>query len=342
MSRKVTIKDVAKKAGVSISTVSNALNDVDVLHPDTKKHILDVARELHYVPNVNGRNLKSQETRVIGLFLNSIAGPYYGILADSIYRTCQQYGYELNIFISEKAKNAMSDLLGHRVDGAIIMSGAIRDKEVELLQEYETPIVFIDREQKGKRMSSVIFDSYHEGEMAAEYLLGLGHRSFWYINGAENTFDNTKRRQGFVAVLSKAGILLGEDCILEGRFERACAYESVKKAIEDGRKPPDAIFAANDLSAIGAVEALLDQNIAVPGQVSVIGCDDIEMARMVRPSITTLCTSFEKQGSMAVHALLRLIRGENEGSIEILYGSVTQRESTSAKPDFSVVLCGEE
>ncbi len=326
--RKVTIKDVAREAGVSISTVSNALNGVDVLHPDTKQHILEVAERLHYVPNLNGRNLKAQSTKIIGLFLTSIKGPYYSILADSIYQSCKKYGYELAIFISDRADNMMVNLLGRQIDGAIILNEHVKEKEVELLRENGTPTVFIDREQKGEAISSVVFDSYHEGELAAKYLLELGHATFGYIRGVENNFDNTERLRGFRAILRKAGITLKEDYILKGEFERDVAYHAVKDFLELAKPLPEAIFAANDLSAIGTVEALLEEGIRVPEQVSVLGCDDIETAQLVKPSLTTIRTSFEKQGTLAVNHLMALIQGEKKGSIEILQGRIIPREST--------------
>lgn len=327
-SQKVTIKDVAREAGVSISTVSNALNGVDVLHPDTKQHILEVAERLNYVPNLNGRNLKSQATKVIGLFLTSIKGPYYGTLADSIYQSCKRYGYELNIFISDKADNMMVNILGRRIDGAIILNEYVKEKEVKLLLENETPIVFIDREQKGANASSVVFDSYHEGELAAKYLLELGHTTFAYVCGVENNFDNTERLRGFRDTLKKAGASFMEDYNLRGEFEKDAAYNSMKDFLETGKALPEAIFAANDESAIGVIEALLDEGIKVPEQISVIGCDDIEAARLVKPSISTIRTSFEKQGTLAVDRLIALIKGEEQGRIEVLHGRIIPREST--------------
>lgn len=327
-SRKVTIKDVAREAGVSISTVSNALNGVDVLHPDTKQHILEVADRLHYIPNLNGRNLKSQATKVIGLFLTSIKGPYYGVLADSIYQSCKKNGYELNIFISDKADNMMVNILGKRIDGAIILNEFVKEKEVEILLENEIPIVFIDREQSGEYASSVVFDSYHEGELAARYLLELGHTTFGYMRGVENNFDNSERLKGFQDTLRKAGITLQEDYILNGAFERDAAYNSMKDFLEFGKPLPEAVFAANDESAIGTITALMEEGIKVPEQVSVLGCDDIEAAHLVKPSITTIRTSFEKQGILAVNHLIALIRGEESGCIEVLYGRIIPREST--------------
>lgn len=326
--RKVTIKDVAREAGVSISTVSNALNGIDVLRPDTKRHILEVAEKMHYVPNLNGKNLKSQETKVIGLFLTSIKGPYYGELTDSIYQGCKKYGYELNIFIAENADNAMVNMLGKRIDGAIILNEHVGKKEEEILQANEIPIVFIDREKQGTSISSVIFDSYHEGELAAKYLLELGNTTFGYVRGVKHNFDNIERLKGFQNVLKRAGFTLQEDCILRGEFERDIAYNSVKEFLESGKTLPEAIFAANDLSAIGTIEALIEEGIEVPEQVSVIGCDDIETARLVKPSITTIRTSFEKQGMLAVDYLVALIRGEKCGRVEILHGRIIPREST--------------
>lgn len=329
--QKVTIKDVAREAGVSISTVSNALNGINVLHPDTKRHILDVAEKMHYVPNLNGRNLKSQATNVIGLFITSIKGPYYGELADSIYQGCKKSGYELNIFIGEKTESVMANILGKRIDGAIILSEHVRDREVEVLLENEIPAVFIDREKQGPYISSVIFDSYHEGELAAKYLLELGHTTFGYIRGVANNFDSIERLKGFQDILKKAGFFLREDYILQGEFERDVAYQSVKEFLETGKELPEAIFAANDLSAIGVIEALMEEGIKVPEQVSVIGCDDIDTARLVKPSVSTIRTSFEKQGTLAVNYLVGLIKGEGSGKIEVLRGRVIPRESTCVR-----------
>lgn len=333
--RKVTIKDVAREAGCSISTVSNALNGVEVLRPETKRHILEVAERMNYVPNLNGRNLKSQFTKVIGLFLTSIKGTYYNILVDAIYQECREYGYELNIFVSERAENMMANILGKRVDGAIILNKHIGDRETLLFQKTQIPVVFIDRKQQGEKIASVIFDSYHEGEMVAEYLLELGHRTFAYVNGANDNYDNIKRLEGFRAGLLQAGKSLVEDCIINGAFEKETAYRSMKQFIKHFKEIqcplPEAVFAANDVSAIGAMEALLDSGIQVPGQVSVVGCDDIEIARLVRPSLTTVRTSFEKQGTLAVKYLIGLITGEQVGCIDVLQGKIVLRESTCAR-----------
>lgn len=329
--QKVTIKDVAREAGVSISTVSNALNGVNVLHPDTKQHILEVAERLNYVPNLNGRNLKAKETRVIGLFITSIKGPYYGVLVDAVYQSCKKYGYELNIYISDKTDNMMANIFGRRIDGAVILNEHIKEKEEKFLIDNQFPAVFIDRELQGETISSVVFDSYHEGEMVAKYLLELGHTTFAYVRGVENNFDNTQRLNGFRSVLSRAGLTLGEDYIINGEFDTDIAYRSVKEFLEEMKPLPEAVFAANDLSAIGVIEALTEEGIKVPEDVSVIGCDDIEIVKLLKPSITTVRTSFEKQGALSVARLIGLIKGEEKGRIDVLQGRIIPRESTCAR-----------
>ena len=329
--QKITIKDVAREAGVSISTGSNALNGVDVLRPDTKQHILEVAKRLNYVPNLNGRNLKSQYTNVIGLFVTSVRGEYYNILADAIYQRCKKYGYELNIFVSEKSEAMMANILGRRIDGAIILNKYIGEREITLFSETQTPVIFIDRELEGEKIASVVFDSYHEGELVAEYLVGLGHRTFAYMDGPDDNYDNIHRLKGFREGLRSRGIILEEDYIIKGRFEKEMAYHSMKQFLDSGRLLPEAVFAANDVSAIGTIEALQDAGIRVPEQVSVIGCDDIEIAHLVKPSVTTVRTSFEKQGMLAADRLIALIRGEEKGSIAILRGKIIPRESTCEK-----------
>jgi LacI family purine nucleotide synthesis repressor len=329
-SKKITIKDVAREAGVSISTVSNALNNVNVLNPDTKEKVLEVARRLNYIPNLNGRNLKAQATGVLGLFLGAIRGPYYGELSDSIYRACQEGGYELEIFLSSEPTHIIANILGHRVDGAIILNSAIGEKQARILGEQGIPTVYIDRILVGERSSSVVFDSRNGGQQVAKFLLELGHRKFMYIEGAADNYDNMERKRGFFEVLKSAGIAVEDDYVLRGDFERVTSYNSVTEFLASGRPLPDAIFASNDVSAIGVLEALRDGGVRVPEQVSVIGCDDIETTRLVSPSVTTIRTYFEKQGIIAVEQLIRMINGES-GRLITLNGMIIPRDSTMAK-----------
>lgn len=325
---KVTIKDVAREAGVSISTVSNAINDVKVLKPETKKHILEVAERLHYIPNLNGRNLKCKETKVIGLFVTSLKGPYFVQLADSIFRECERNGYELNVFVTWDNVSAMNNILGKRVDGCIISGTATNSVDMKRIQDYEIPVVFLDREKKGKRMSSVVFDSQKDGQKAAEYLLSKGAKKVGFIKGDDGNFDAERRLEGFKEGLQNSGVTLEEEYIWEGCYEREPAYTAVRNFLDKKLPLPDAIFAANDWSAIGAMDALKNAGYRVPEDVMVLGVDDIEQGTWYQPTVSTIKTGFEEQGIIAVKRLLALINKDDVGQVERIVGNLIEREST--------------
>jgi len=329
LARKVTIKDVAREAGVSISTVSNAINGVDVVLPKTREHILEVAKRLKYVPNLNGRNLKSSATKVLGLFIMSIRGPYYSSLADEVFQSCKSSGYELQIFVGESAKTLLANAMGNRVDGAIVLNTNVGADEIDMLEEQEFPTVFIDREIDSNVAGCVVFNSYREGKRAAEYLIESGHKNLMLVRGESNNFDSIERERGFREVIQDEGLVLKDEYVIEGEFSPEVAYLNMKEFLSKGILLPDAIFACNDMSAIGVMDALKDESISIPGDVSIIGCDDIDMAKLTRPPLTTIRTSFEKQGNMAVEMLLSMIREEKPGEKIILDGKVVERESTA-------------
>ena len=323
---KVTIKDVAREAGVSISTVSNALNDVDVLRPDTKSHILEVAERLHDVPNLNGRNLKAGATKVIGLFVPFMGGPYMGALADTMVNKCRADGYELHVFVTTQRRTIMTNLLGGRVDGAVILNSPLSVRQKKQLQENEIPVVYLNEEIYGKYQTGVFFDSYQAGRMAAEYLLEQGITEPGLVTGPD-TYDSNERKKGFLDVLKEEGINLKEEFIWQGNFSRDETYAAITAFLEKKGSLPQAIFAANDQSAIGCMEALSQAGIAVPETVKVMGCDDIELGRYLKPSLTTIRTNFEEQGTVAVDCLLSMLRGEVFGRLEKLSCNLVERES---------------
>ncbi|KEZ48181.1 LacI family DNA-binding transcriptional regulator [Metabacillus indicus] len=329
MTTKITIKDVAREAGVSISTVSNALNGVDVLNAATREHVLNVANRLNYIPNVNGRNLKTSATKVLGLFITSMQGPYYGILTDAVYKECERNGYELNVFVTKNDRSALSSILGKRVDGAIILNDYITDKNVEQLEQAKAPVVFLDREQVSGAMSSVVFDSYKGGQVVARYLMNLGHKRLGYIQGYSNLYDDIERFRGFRDAIMEAGLEFHEDHRLVGYFEEEASYSAVKSYVRNGKRLPDAFFAANDLSAIGAIKALKSEGLVVPDDISVIGFDDIDISGFFNPPITTVNNPIARQGLLAVNRLLAMIQKKDTGRLDKLEGTLVVRNSCS-------------
>lgn len=326
--KKITIKDVAQEAGVSIATVSNALNNSDVVQPKTREHVLAVARRLNYVPNLNGKRLRTAQSRTVGLFVSSMTGDYYGNMADNMFFFCRKHGYELQIFMVDDcdADSVLEKLMNRIVDGAIVFIGTLGADEKRRLRQAGLPLVFVDQEEQSDRVSSVLYESYEAGRMAAEYLLGLGHRDLMHVFGLESNYDSCQRRKGFLDALQDAGVPFRAENMLSGRLERAAAYREMRRFLSEGHRLPEAIFAANDLSAIGCMEALRQFNVRIPEDVSIIGCDDILLCGFTNPNLTTIRTHMDRLGIEAASEVLRLI-SQSGGRISRIPGDVIVRHS---------------
>ena len=311
----VTIKDVAKEAGVAISTVSNVLNEVDVVSQETRTKVLDAVAKLKYVPNINAKLLKSNKKNTIGLFLPSIQGDFYRMLMQSIHIHCKLNGYLLNIYISNEntSEKIYSMIISSGVEGAIVLNERLHDEYVGRIAETKLPIVFIDREFSGDRMSSVMIDNVEGATLALEYLIKQGHRRIGYIHGIDN-LDDEARFAAYKEVMKKYSLPIDEQIILRGYFEEAVAYSEMRILLLKGIELPDAFFCANDDMAMGSIRALVEAGFHVPDQVSVIGFDDILMSSYHIPPLTTIHSPVTELGTMATNELIRLIVAE-EGSI---------------------------
>ncbi|WP_229752829.1 LacI family DNA-binding transcriptional regulator [Paenibacillus physcomitrellae] len=330
---RITIKDVAREAGVSISTVSNALNDVDVLNPETKMHVLQVAQRLNYVPNLNGKLLKSGKTHMIGFFTTSVTGPYFYKLVETMARECDRYGYGLNVFVTRDKQVIMNNILGSRVDGVIIYEELrIDENDIAVMKKDKVKAVFLDREIEDDTMGSIIFDSYIAGYEATKYLISLGHKHIAYISGVETMFDSEQRKEGYLAALKEYQLPIKEEYILQGYFEEESTYNAIKSFIyQHSEQLPDAFLAGNDLSAIGCIKALENHGYEVPAQVSVVGFDDIDIAPYFSPPLTTVRNQIARQGILAIEQLIRMIEKKEQGHSQRLKGELVVRGSSQVK-----------
>lgn len=326
----VTIKDVAKAAGVSTTTVSLALAGKGNISDETRKRIFSLVKDMNYIPDWSGKNLKGGKTNVIALYVYSIRG-YYSQLADAICEEIHKYGYELDIVVADHRDSIMSGLLGKRNDGAIILHHAVSNEDAQILIENEIPVVFLDRNITGKKASCVLLESYKTGWTSAKYLYEMGHRKIMFVKGTD-TFDAVKRFQGFCDFLQEQGTKLDERYCIHGDFDRNIAYQSMMAFLESGNPLPDAIFACNDDSAFGCFKALDEKGIKVPDDVSVLGCDDIELSRWYIPSLATVSTDIDQQGISAARALMELINGEPSKTVTIP-GKLIERASCIRKID---------
>jgi len=327
---KVTIKDVAREAGVSIGTVSNALNGVKYINPDTKQKVMDAVEKLHYVPNLNGRFLKAKSTKMIGFFTNSIAGPYFCTLLDYLSKACWKKGYNLAVFVTKETSVIMENMMGGRLDGAIIFEDtAIHEGEIERICNSGVAVVFLDRECVDENIGSIVFDSYKGSYEATKYLLNLGHRKIAFIESVDDMLDSIRRKEGYIAALKEHDIEVQDKWILKGYFEEELTYNAVKTYTRFfSEDMPTAFLAGNDLSAIGCIKALRSDGYMVPQDISVIGFDDIDIAQYFNPPLTTVRNPIARQATESVDMLLGIIEGERQGELQRLEGEIIVREST--------------
>lgn len=239
---------------------------------------------------------------------------------------CQEAGYEVDVMIAEDGSAVLDNLLSHRVDGAVILHHDFSDADAQVLCNSELPTVYLDRAMVGPKVSSVLFDSYETGYMAAEHLYNMGHRKMMLAEG-QNTYDGIERGRGFRAFLEEKGIPLPADYVIYGGFDRHEAECAMKRFVESGLPMPSAVFAANDDSAFGCIQALATAGYEVPKDVSIIGCDNIEVSKWYVPALTTLDTGIYNQGVTAARELLNLLRGESAGSLTKLPSKLIERNS---------------
>ncbi|MBO7402376.1 MAG: LacI family DNA-binding transcriptional regulator [Lachnospiraceae bacterium] len=332
----VTIKDVARESGCAISTVSNVLNNVGNVAPETTKRVLDTVERLKYVPNVNAKYLKTNKKNTIGLFVSSVQGDFYRQLVQAVHIQCKINGYILNIYVSNEntSEEIYGMVLSSGVEGAIIMNDGLSDNYIDRLERLNMPIVFIDRNYRSEKVSSITIDNGYGVAQGVEYLIKLGHRRIGYFHGVNN-FDEKARFEAFKATMNRHGLAVEEQFMLNGYFEEAVAYSEMYKLLMRGGELPDAFFCANDEMAQGCIRAMTAMGVQVPDQVSVVGFDDSLLAPFYRPALTTVHSPVVELGSKSATEVIRLVRheGEDFGISIKLKPSLVMRDSCKLASD---------
>ncbi|MRH27956.1 substrate-binding domain-containing protein [Microbacterium sp. SYP-A9085] len=311
----ITIRDVAEAAGVSVATVSRvangSTNDYPV-RPQTRERVLEAIVRLGYRPNDNARRLLQKRSGLIGILVPDISNPYYPEVARGIEDVASANGFTV-MFCStdrlpEKAASYIEALLLKRVDGLVVVGGG---DEIQLSESsvatYGTKVVFIGRPSKA--FSTVRIDNIGAARDATEHLLGLGHTRIGFIAAGTSSTTVTERRRGYVQAIEAAGGAVDEDLIVDGDFSEAVGHAAALRLLRLP-DPPTAIFAANDRMALGAMAAVADLGLAVPGDVALVGFDDVPMSAFLRPSLTTVSVAAQELGVRAMEALVKDINGD--------------------------------
>jgi LacI family transcriptional regulator len=330
----VTIHHVAEAAGVSVSTVSRVLNNKVDVAVDTYRTVQDVIEKLGYTSSLAARSLRSRRTNVIGLVLFDIIDPFSVQVMGGVDRALKDLHYDLIVYSSVDSKRKLAADRERR--SISLLDNSITDGIIVVAPSAATftnvsPIVIIDPHNENPNYPAVIAEN-REGALAVmQYLTGLGHQRIGFIGGRPELQSATQRLQGYTDGLRQAGLPLEPGLVQAGDYSKPTGYICTQKLLSLP-KPPTAIFAANDQSAFGVLEAAHEAGLRVPNDLSIIGFDNIPESAYVTPPLTTVDQSIERMGFIAARLLMRLIsEGEVENSIYTIPTQLVVRESCAAR-----------
>lgn len=317
----VTIKDVAKKAGVSISTASYALNNHPNVKPMTRAKVMRAATELNYYPNASARNLKTKRTKNIGVFVYGFSGPVFSDLLEGINKTVHQEGY--NIVVTSGASSEIL-LKEKQVDAAIIFDSQL-DEAVIRHYALTSPIVVLDRNIEGTNIYQSFIDNEHLVATLMRQVLDKGYRDVAYLSGPQAAFNNQQRLKGFTAALQERG--LKPFAIFNGDFTTPSGY-AVGKKIAAMKHRPDFLFCANDESALGVINAFKEMNLSIPKDMGLAGFDGVFLKNaFVVPKLTTIAIDHFQWGQIAALYLIRCLQQVEQKGIQSPVGTIVMNES---------------
>jgi len=308
-----TIRDVAKLAGVSVATISRHLNNTAPLSPETAERVQAAMNELDFTPHPAARSLATNRTNTIGLVLNKIEGDYFTPLLEGVIATTEAQNYNLLIFTASNQNRRLdSRLLGPTyTDGLLVFLDSLEDDDLAALHEAEQPIVLIHRSSPaGLNLPMVTIENKAASRGLVSHLIETHQREhIVFLRGPLDNEDSYWREIGYRQALEEHGIAVDEGLIAPGDYDRYTSQRSIHELLKSGKKF-DAVFTGDDDAAIGALTALKEAGVDVPGQVSVIGFDDQRLAPFLNPPLTTVHAPTDQVGAAAAQTLLRLIRHE--------------------------------
>jgi LacI family transcriptional regulator len=316
MRNKITIKDIAKIAHVSNTTVSRALNNQSRIRNETKERILSIAKELSYRPDFIARSLVMKRTKTLGLVITTIANPFYTELAQGIEATARKLGY--NIILCSTQSDLGTERLdiemlrSKGVDGIILTSAHMGDPNIVELAEEGFPIVLVNRRTYDPMVRGLVdyvgIDNIQGGFWAVEHLIKLGHRRIGIIGGSSESSVGFERLEGGKRALTAYGLKQIDDYFLEGDFLKESGYRGGMKFIKMA-DPPTAVFAANDYMALGTYQAVMEEGLKVPEEIAIVGFNDIEFTSMKGIELTTIGQKKYEMGALSVENLVEKIEG---------------------------------
>lgn len=299
-----TIRDVARRAGVSVTAASYALNDTGTIGEATRKRVRQAAEELNYHPNAFARHLKKRKTHTVGVFISRFGGSFYEEILEGIHSVILNTDYEL--LVCPESRSARRMLLHRQVDGAIVFDSAISDEAVLALASRRFPIVVLDRLLQGDFILPLLLDNPQGVREAFEHFYQQGFRKLAFVAGAPDSIDNAERMAAFLAEAETHNLYVR---VYQGNFTEISGYE-VARIILQSSHLPDAVLCANDQMAIGFLGAMKEYGLHAPVDMAIAGFDDIPLARYMQPSLSTIGASRFEWGTTAVRQLIDFLDHE--------------------------------
>jgi LacI family transcriptional regulator len=307
-----TMRAVAALAGVSIATVSHVINDTRTVSAPLTARVLDAMERLDYHPDVVARSLRRRETLTIGLLLPTVEIPFYGRVAESVEAAANEAGYSVILcnsgWSTKRERHHLQNLIARRVDGLLCSSLAMTADHLLPLLRRGTPIVVVERTMPGLELDAVEIDNFQGAYDATAHLIALGHRRLACITGLPDSDLNTARLRGFAQALEAADLHVDPAWIRAGDYGAA---EGVRHAstLLAHPGPPSAVFAFNDLMAIGVMQVAHQRGLRIPDDLAVIGFDGLPLTAFTSPPLSTIEQPVTEMGSAAVAMLLERIGG---------------------------------
>ncbi len=336
--KRVTIKDVAKVAGVSVASVSYAINHVDKIHPETRERILKVIKDLDYKPSQAARCLSNRNSQMIGITFpitesGDTAGtlfnnPFFGEFISGIESVTKRQGYDI-LFTGVETDEQCKDWIRKRELDGLIMLGMYPKSFFYAVKKQKVPIVLVDTyEEYAKDFHRVLIEDEFGAYKATKYLIECGHKKIAFVTGSiEHSLVNRKRYEGYKCALEEAGMQLNRDYV----FEQPVCFEGgyrAAKSIIDEKCDATAVFAVADIMAVGMLKAFQQNGISVPKDISIIGFDDILISQYVTPGLTTMRQNSFEKGRCAAEILMSDIEEELHDTKSILLEpELVERES---------------
>ncbi|MED3716497.1 LacI family DNA-binding transcriptional regulator [Geobacillus thermodenitrificans] len=331
----VTIKDVAKEANVSISTVSRVLNQSGYTSEETRKRVMEAVEKLNFRKNLMAAALINKQTSTIGLIIPDIKNIFYADLTRAVEDTANAYG--INVVLCNTDNNLNKEakyidfLIQKGVDGIIFSTPEVKDKNIKtVISQYpDLPVSVIGSKIRGIQINEVLVDNFEGGYIATRHLLELGHTNIAFISGILNSFASIERKKGFETALKDWDIEVNEDFVIFDQFKIENGYKNAMHLLTKPNRPT-AIFAANDAIAVGVYKAARELGIRIPEDLSVVGFDNSQYAEIVYPPLTTIQTPIFEMGKRAVELIVKMIKEKQTvKETHVFHPTIIKRESTA-------------